>query len=49
MMTLACIDGGLFCVGIPLLVATLFPWLARKIYKVCKKSCGCGCHTPTKP
>lgn len=43
---IACIDGGLFCIGIPLLVATLFPWLARKLYKVCRKSCKCGCHDP---
>ena len=42
---IACfLDGGLFCVGIPLLLATLFPWIAKKFYKVCKKSCYCECH-----
>jgi len=49
MMILACIDGGLFCIGIPVLLATLFPWVARKVYKVCKRSCGCGCHPQNKP
>jgi hypothetical protein len=41
---IACIDGGIFCVGIPALIVIAFPWLARKLWKVCKKSCGCKCH-----
>jgi hypothetical protein len=44
---IACIDGGLFCIGIPALLAILFPalglWL-RKRFKWCKKSCACKCH-----
>ena len=45
---IACIDGGLFCVGIPLLIACVFPWLARRIYKVCKRNCQCECHEKKK-
>lgn len=44
---MACIDGGIFCVGIPLLLAAAFPWLARKIYKVCHRKCACDCHGTT--
>lgn len=41
---IACIDGGLFCLGIPALILCAFPWLAKKFWKVCKKSCKCKCH-----
>ena len=46
---IACIDGGIFCVGIPALILVAFPWLARKIYRVCKKSCKCDCHDKPAP
>lgn len=44
---IACIDGGLFCIGLPVLLTILFPalglWL-KKRFKWCRKSCVCKCH-----
>lgn len=48
---IACIDGGLFCIGIPILLSIFFPslgiWIAKK-FKWCKKSCHCKCHNKLK-
>lgn len=52
MILLSCLDGGLFCVGIPVLIAILCPalgiWMKRK-FKWCQKSCKCECHEKPKP
>jgi len=46
MIIFSCIfDGGLLCIGLPLLLASLFPWITRRFYKLCKKSCKCSCHS----
>lgn len=44
----ACIDGGLFCVGIPAAICLGTAWVFRKLHKVCKRSCKCHCHPSNK-
>ena len=45
-MILSCVDGGIFCIGVPALIIFLFPalgvWLKKRCK--CKKSCDCKCH-----
>lgn len=44
---IACVDGGLFCIGVPVLITIMGPTLVvwfRQKFKWCKKACGCKCH-----
>jgi hypothetical protein len=48
MIILACIDGGLICVPVAIIMAlgggTLVTAFFRKFRRVCKTSCHCECH-----
>ena len=49
---IACLDLGLFCVGIPLLLSFLGIggfWKWKRNRKVCDKLCGCKCHDKLPP
>ncbi len=43
----ACIDGGIFCIGLPLLLGLFCPWLFRKKYKLCRRG-KCECDKEKK-
>lgn len=45
MIQMGCIDGGLFCIGVPVLIISIFfPALGVKLKKkFFRKQCGCKC------
>ena len=45
---IACIDGGLICVGLPLLLSLLGVGGWIKARKWCRKACDCQCHDKPK-
>lgn len=43
---ICCIDGGLICVPATLAIVTLaFKWIAKRVWRLCKRDCKCNCHT----
>lgn len=47
-LILSCIDGGLICVPVAIIIACggggLVTWFYKKFRRVCKTSCHCNCH-----